>query len=64
MTADIIKDCGEYPTQLIKVINPAKPGLVIDCNPWVILKSIENAGTVTIRKVKMPNATSSIPTIA
>ena len=64
MTTAKIKDWGEYPIQLINIINHAKTGFVIDCKPLVILRSIENAGTVTIRKVQIPNATSIVPMLA
>jgi len=43
----IIKHWGGKPSQLKEVISHEKKGFLIDCMPWVIVKSIESVGTVT-----------------
>src|SRR5215216_657810 len=56
MSIETIKDCGEKPGQLIRIIKFAKIGELIDCKARVIARSSGNDGIVLTMNVKTPNA--------
>jgi len=62
MSAEIMKDCGENPGQLIKVIKPAKTGELMDCKARSIARSIGKDGivlTINVSTAKAPMAANS-----
>src|SRR5215216_3268922 len=52
----MIKDCGENPGQLMRLMNAPKIGELMDCNARVICKSIGKEGVVLTKIVNVVNA--------